>query len=183
MVLQRKTLALDEDIVNKLKEIASKRGTTLSNYLRSLFNEVIDIEERGYYAPKALRERKYEYILSNLGFIYIPKELIGNVKSESISSLGSRLGVVLKELGVNVVDIVELLTRDQSTVFVESNKVVLVAMPNTIEHYMNKLVAEIARNSGLKVSDTDSLISIEIPEEELKPKLEEFEKSRRRKKP
>ncbi|HDN76192.1 MAG TPA: hypothetical protein ENG05_03585 [Acidilobales archaeon] len=179
MVLQRKTLALDEDIINKLKEIAIKRGTTLSNYLRNLFSEVIDLEERGYFAPKALREKKFEYILNSLGFIYIPKDLIGNLRSDYIERVGSKLGVVLKELKVSVVDVIELLTmHSQGSVITESNKVILIAMPGTVEYYLNKLVAEIAKATGLNVNDTSTLISIELPEETLKLKLKEFERRR-----
>ena len=179
MVLQRKTLAIDEDIVNKLKEISRRRGTTLSNYLRQLFNEVIDIEERGYYAPKALRERKYEYILNNLGFIYIPRDLIASLRSNEISVIGNRLGVVLRELGVEITDIIDVLTRTSSNVIVESNKVILLAMPNTIEYYINKMVAELAKSLGLDVSDNDTLISIKIPEETIKSKLEIYTKGKK----
>ncbi len=179
MVLQRKTLALDEEIINKLKEIAVKRGTTLSNYLRNLFGEVIDLEERGYFAPKALREKKFEYILNSLGFIYIPKDLIGNLRSDHIERIGSKLGIVLKELKINIADVIELLTtQSQGSVITESNKVVLIAMPGTIEYYLNKLIAKIAKTSGLNVNDTDTLITIELPEETLKLKLKEFERRR-----
>ncbi len=180
MVVHRKTLALDADLIDKLKEVAKRRGTTLSNYLRSLLREAIEIEGRGYYAPKALRERKYEYLLMNLGFVYVPKELVGRSNDAVVSSVSERLGSVMRELGIDLIELIDLLSSSCSNVISESRKIVILTLPNSAEYLIAKLIAGIAKSAGLKVKDEGALVTIEIPSEELSKKLSEFSSRRRR---
>ncbi len=179
-MVHRRTLALDADIIDKLKEIAKKRGTTLSNYLRSLLREAIDLEDRGYYAPKALRERKYEYLLMNLGFTYVPKELLNYESDSTLEGISERLGSVLRELGINVVEIIDILSSSCSNVITDSKRIVILTLPNSHDYLIAKLIAGIAKSAGLNVKDEGALISIEIPEEELSRRLSEFRRGRSR---
>jgi len=181
-LVHRRTLALDADLIDKLKEIAKKRGTTLSNYLRSLLREAIDLEDRGYYAPKALRERKYEYLLMNLGFTYVPKELVNLNRSDdsTLEGISERLGSVLRELGINVVEIIDILSSSCSNVITDSKRIVILTLPNSHDYLIAKLIAGIAKSAGLSVKEEGALVSIEIPEEELSRRLSEFRRGRSR---
>jgi Ribbon-helix-helix protein, copG family. len=49
-LVSRRTVGIDRDIMEKLKEIARKRGMGISQYLRKLIQEALELEKMGYYA-------------------------------------------------------------------------------------------------------------------------------------
>ena len=180
--MNRKTIGLDSELVNKLKEVASKRGVTLSNYLRMLISEALMLEELGHYAPRALRERRIEYILENLGFIFVPKQILGNSGASNAEEVGVRIGLVAKELGIQPLDLIELLSRSVGNAVIDSNKIVLIKSPSDLRSLIADLIKGISASTGLEVQSSESMIVIKIPREVIAASLQEFseKKSRRR---
>lgn len=178
----RRTVGLDAELVESLKEVAKKRGVTLSNYLRALINEALALENLGHYAPRALREKRIEYILENLGFILVPKEILGNTSPQEVEEVGKRVGVVAKELGVESLELIELLSRSVGNVIMDSSRIVLIKTPGSRETALVDLIKGISASAGLKMESSDAMVVIEVPKEAVEASLSEFRerKSRRR---
>ncbi len=178
----RKTVGLDAELVKNLKEVAKRRGITLSNYLRALINEALALESLGHYAPRALREKRIEYILENLGFIFIPKEILDNTTPQDIEEVGKRVGVVAKELGVGPLELIELLSRSVGNVIMDSKRIVLIKTPGSRETALVDLIKGITTSAGLKMESSDAMVVVEVPKEAVEASLSEFRerKTRRR---
>ena len=95
MVKRRKTIALDEDIVNRIAEIARSKGISLTNYLRRLFLAVIKAEEHGLNPEQALLNQIILKYLHHVGITYTPITLLRDSNKEW-KSIGYKLGVLLK---------------------------------------------------------------------------------------
>jgi len=178
----RKTIGLDADLVKNLKEVARKRGITLSNYLRALINEALALENLGHYAPRALREKRIEYILENLGFIFTPREVLDNIAPQEIVEVGKRVGVVAKELGIESLELIELLSRSVGNIIMDSNRIVLIKSPGSRESTLVDLIKGVSSSAGLKVESSDTMVVIKVPREAVEASLREFRerKTRRR---
>jgi len=95
MVKRRKTIALDEDIVNRVAEVAKSKGISLSNYLRRLFLAAIKAEEHGLNPEQALLNQIILKYLHHVGMTYIPITLLKDSNKEW-KSIGYKLGVLLR---------------------------------------------------------------------------------------
>ncbi len=178
-MVSRKTLALDSALVDGLKAAARRRGLTLSNYLRSLIKEALMLEELGLYAPRALREKRIEHILEDLGFIFVPREaLLPEKQSELAEEVGRRVGYVSKELGVEPAELVEFLSKYAGNVVMDSRRLIVLKDPERAD-FMVELLRGIAESAGLKVSSNESMVVIETPFQTLQSSLNAF-KGRRR---
>jgi hypothetical protein len=173
----RKTLALDSDLITRLKEVARKRGITLSNYMRSLIGEALKLEEIGVYAPRALREKRIEMMLEDLGFILTPKEVLDS--SSNAVDVGRRVGNVAKELGINGLELIELLSRYAGNVIVDSKRIVLLRNPLT-NKAMVDVVKGVSEAFNLKVSVNGTMLVVEVPRESIETSLSEFRERRSR---
>jgi hypothetical protein len=171
----RKTLALDSDLITRLKEVARKRGITLSNYMRSLIGEALKLEETGVYAPRALREKRIEMMLEDLGFILTPKEVLDS--SSNAVDVGRRVGNVAKELGINGLELIELLSRYAGNVIVDSKRIVLLRNPLT-NNAMVDVVKGVSEAFNLKVSVNGTMLVVEVPRESIEASLSEFRERR-----
>jgi len=178
----RKTVGLDADLVKNLKEAARKRGITLSNYLRALITEALSLENLGHYAPRALREKKIEYVLENLGFIFIPKEVLDDMTPQEIEEVGKRVGVVAKELGIKSLELIELLSRSIGNTIMDSSRIVLIKTPGSRGSALVDLIKGISASAGLKVESSNAMVVIKVPRETVEASLREFRerKTRRR---
>ncbi|MCC6054347.1 MAG: CopG family transcriptional regulator, partial [Thermosphaera sp.] len=106
----RKTIGVEAEYVELLKQIAVSRGMSIASYLKRLIEESVKIEEMGYFAPRALSERRIELILSKLGFTIIPWDITSEATSDEIAlERGLVIGKTLRELGLNPVEVIELI--------------------------------------------------------------------------
>ena len=95
MVKKRKTIALDEDIVNRIAEVAKSKGISVSNYLRRLFLAAIKAEEHGLNPEQALLNQIILKYLHHVGMTYTPITLLKDSNKEW-KNIGYKLGVLLR---------------------------------------------------------------------------------------
>ncbi len=178
MLGSRKTLALDADLITRLKEVARRRGVTLSNYMRSLIGEALKLEEMGVYAPRAVREKRVEIMLEDLGFVLMPKEVL-NPSSNTVNAVdvGRRIGHVARELGINGLELIELLSRYAGNVIVDSRRIVLLRNPLT-SNDMIDVVKGVSEAFNLKVTVNGAMLIVEVPRESIEASLSEFRERR-----
>ena len=187
LVGSRKTLGLDADLAEELKDAARKRGLTLSNYMRALIKEALALEKLGYYAPRALKEKRAEYVLENLGFVLVPKEVLhaalrsSKLSDSEVAEIGRRVALVIKEVGVEPIELVELISKPLSTVISEPDKLVLIMPPDTTGQVLAGLIKGLSEGSGLNVEKNESIIVIKIPKEMIAESLSEFKERKTRK--
>lgn len=157
----RRTLGVDLELAEALKEIAKSRGMSLAGYLRKLFNEVIEVEKLGYFAPSALRDKRVELILSKLGFIYIPLDLLDNSSQtpEAVEALGVRVGSTLRELGINSYEVIERITLSNGLGIVKEDSLILIPSSGPKETVRRFLVG-LARGSSLNITTSGNLVII-----------------------
>ncbi len=160
-------MGLDRDLMEKLKEIARKKGMGISHYLRKLLLEALELERMGYYAPRALRERRIQILLEMFNFAYIPSEI--NLTKDP-RAYGRRLGETVREIGGDVYSIIEYLGLMHKIAVVQNDRITIV---NTGEiggeNPQRAVIAEIlkgmAEGAGLSVKEIGFTVTIEMPRE------------------
>ena len=174
----RRSVGIDRDIMEKLKEIARKRGMGISPYLRKLIQEALELEKMGYYAPRALKERRLEIMLEMFNFGYIPLELASNPGIDA-RSYGRRLGEMIKEVNGDVYSVIEYLGQMHKVAIVQDDRITVLS-PAGDGHERRALVAEMlkgmAEGARLSVRETGSTAVIEMPrelKEELRRRVED----------
>ncbi|ADV65563.1 ribbon-helix-helix protein, CopG family [Desulfurococcus mucosus] len=156
----RKTIGVDAEYVEALKEVAKRRGTSISSYMRQLIDEVLRIESAGYYAPRALMERWIEILLSKVGFTYVYPEVLEVSDPVELERRGERLGSTLVELGVDPVKLVELLGVGTGTAISQGESIILIPQENPLKSRMLHLIRGMAKGAGLSISSSGSLVII-----------------------
>ena len=96
MVKRRKTIALDEDIIVSISDIARKKGMSLSNYLRRLLIATINVEKHGINPEQALYEQIILKYMKTAGLTFNPIEDISNTNKNIWEIVGKRLGLILR---------------------------------------------------------------------------------------
>lgn len=157
----RRTLGVDLELAEELKSVAKSRGMSLVGYLRKLFEEVIDVERLGYFAPGVLREKKTELVLSKLGFAYIPLDLLDkeSASPEAAEALGERLGATIKELGISCEEIIERISLGNGVGIVRENTIILIPSSGPRE-ILRRFLVGLARGSSLGVSIVGDLVIV-----------------------
>ncbi|MEM0487318.1 MAG: CopG family transcriptional regulator [Zestosphaera sp.] len=157
----RRTLGVDLELAEELKSIARSRGMSLVGYLRKLFEEAIEIERLGYFAPSALREKKTELMLSKLGFVYIPLDLldIQSANPEVMETRGEKLGATLRELEISCEEIIERISLSNGIGILRENTIILIPSSGPKE-LLRRFLIGLARGSSLEVSIVGDLAII-----------------------
>jgi predicted DNA-binding protein len=178
-LVSRRTVGMDRDIMERLKEIAKRRGMGISPYLRKLIQEALELEKMGYYAPRALKERRLEIMLEMFNFGYIPLEITSNPGMDA-RSYGKRLGETLREIGGDVYSVIEYLGQMHKVAIVQDDKITVLT-PTGMENGLNRraLIAEIlkgmAEGAKLPIKETGTTAIIEMSremKEELRRRVE-----------
>ncbi len=163
----RRNVALDVNIVNELKSIATKKGMSLTSYLRSLVVEALKLEAKGLHAPKALKDAELTHILRNLKLVLIPLEILEkNIRIDeellkNSRDYGVRIGKVLKELGIDVSEAIDYLLQDIPTTSLSKDKIVILPTQG-LGRVLIEVVKGIAEGGGLKVSENPHTTVIEL---------------------
>ncbi|MEM2576052.1 MAG: hypothetical protein QW596_01635 [Sulfolobales archaeon] len=168
-MVSRKTLGLDKDLVNELRSVVIRRGMNLASYLRKLIREAVELERRGYYAPRALAEKRFEYLLKSFNFTYVPAELLSNSLSDeslrNANELGRRLGATLKELNVDVYEFLEFLGNSSSSIIYEGDRLILTPVSDG-RRLVLELIKGLALGGGLDCEDRGVFV-VKVPKEVL----------------
>ncbi|MEM0505634.1 MAG: hypothetical protein QW267_07075 [Sulfolobales archaeon] len=168
-MVSRKTLGLDKDLVNELRSVVIRRGMNLASYLRKLIREAVELERRGYYAPRALAEKRFEYLLKSFNFTYVPAELLSNSLSDeslrNANELGRRLGATLKELNVDVYEFLEFLGNSSSSLIYEGDRLILTPVSDG-RRLVLELIKGLALGGGLDCEDRGVFV-VKVPKEVL----------------
>jgi hypothetical protein len=158
----RRTLGVDLHLAEEVKAIAHSRGMSLANYLRKLFEEVIEAERAGYFAPSLLAEKRAETVLSKLGFTYLPLELLDGPRTpEYTAEVGSRVGSALKELGLSCTEFIERLATDINIAVVRGDSLVLVPSSGARE-LLRRFLAGLAEGCEIPTSTSGNLIVVRL---------------------
>lgn len=164
-MVSRKTLGLDKDLVDELKSVVVKRGMNVASYLRKLIREAVELERRGYYAPRALAEKRFEYLLKSFNFTYMPAELLNpSLSDESLRSareFGERLGATLKELNVDVYEFLDFLGNSSSSLICEGDRLIITPVSDG-RRLIIELIKGLAVGGGLDYEDRGVFI-IKVP--------------------
>lgn len=187
MAPSRKTIGLDRDLMESLKEIARKRGVGIAPYLRRLVKEAIELEKLGHYAPTALRERRLEALLEMMNFAYMPVDEGVVTGSTDPRAYGKRLGEMIREIGGDVYSLIEYLGLMHKIAIVQEDRITVFSMPHSNGFNARNIMAEIlkgmAEGGRLRIRDLGSAAIIEMPEEakeELRRKADDEISKRRR---
>ncbi|ACL11603.1 CopG family transcriptional regulator [Desulfurococcus amylolyticus] len=159
----RKTIGIDAEYIEALKEVARKRGTSISGYMRQLIDEALKIESMGYYAPRALMERWVELVLSKVGFAYMHVDILELEDLEEIERRGEILGSTIAELGVDSMKIIELLGLSSGVGISQGSSIILLPQSSRVKTKMFHLIKGLAKGSGLVISSSGSLVIISPP--------------------
>ncbi|MCX8184872.1 MAG: hypothetical protein RMI56_00350 [Sulfolobales archaeon] len=157
----RRTLGVDVELAEELKKIAKSRGMSLASYLRMLFEEVINTEKSGHFAPGVLREKRAELVLSKLGFSYLPLELLDTqtLTPEYAEALGMKLAAVISELGISCEEVIEKISLSSGIGVLQEDAVILIPTSGPKE-ILRRFLIGLARGSSLRVSTTGSLVVV-----------------------
>ena len=160
VVRSRRTIALDLSLIDVVKEVARRRGMTLSSYLRRLLTEAIELEKRGIHAPRVLREKRVENILTSLNFILIPMSVLEDPKRAY--SIGYKIGRTLKSLNINLLEVIEYLGERAQILMYEGKKYIITPPVNSAQEALRELIKGIASGGDLKVRDEEEITIIYI---------------------
>lgn len=159
----RKTVGIDAELVEELKSIARARGMSLANYLRKLIQEALLIESMGYFAPRALSEKRTELILSKLGFTLIPYDLVdSNLSEEDAETKGISIGKALRELDIEPAEVIEMLSLDNQLAVTQGESLIILPQSDRLKKLLASLIKGIAKGSGLSVSSSGNIIIINL---------------------
>lgn len=148
----RKTIGVEAEYVELLKQIAVSRGMSIASYLKRLIEESVRIEEMGYFAPRALSDRRIELILSRLGFTIIPWDIASEPTSdETALERGLVVGKTLRELGLNPVEAIELIGLSNQLIVIQGDNIIVLSQYDPLKRKLSLLLKGIAKGAGLTI--------------------------------
>lgn len=159
----RKTIGIDAEYVELLKDIASKRGMSTTSYLRKLLDEVVRVETMGLFAPRALSERRSEIVLHRFGFIFVPSEVLNtNISDEELYNRGVTIGRTLLELDMNPLEVIELIGLTNQLIIPQGDNLVILPQYSELKRKLSQMLIGIAKGAELGVVESGE-IKIIIP--------------------
>jgi len=158
---KRKTLTIDRAVADKIKDIAARRGMSISSYMRKLVEKLEKLEGVGIYAPTAMDEAYTLAILRQMRFVPIPLDLLANPNPETAYSIGLRVGRMLKEMGLDPSMVVEELARLYGVATSRGNRLLIVVRED-LTALLSHLVIGVAEGCGLRVEKSEGLAIVEL---------------------
>lgn len=156
---ERRSLMVDAEIADEVKRIAKRYGMTLSAYIRNLFKAVIEVERKGLYAPSVLRRGALMGTLENMGFVYAPVDLLRDAGAEE---LGTRIGSILKGMGVDPEEVLELFIKGLSMLSMDSRRLMVMVPRDEGRRALLSLVLGVAQGLGVKTYRKGEIVIIEL---------------------
>ena len=96
---QRKMLAADEKLANKVAELASRRGLTVRQTVNDILEQALRVEEAGINLKEVVEERWMLEKAQEVGFTFVPEHLLYQVVDAAYSEGGKRLADMWREVG------------------------------------------------------------------------------------
>ncbi len=150
----RKTIGVDAEYVELLKQIARNRGMSIASYLRELVENAVKLEDMGYYAPRALLEKQIEILLSRLGFSILPPDILNAKTDEEVVERGVVIGKTIRELGFSPVETIEFIGLSNQLIVSQGENIILLPQYDPVKKKLALLLKGIARGSGLTVIES-----------------------------
>lgn len=154
---------LDADLVEAVKGIANKHGMTLAAYMRSLLTNLIEVENRGLFAPLALRKALLLSKLRGAGLALLPINLVNNCNplGEQLENEGRRIGILLKNLGVRLEEAVDVFLEDLNAAIKEKDKIIIVASSKS-DNLVKEFVKGLAKAYNAEIREENEVLVITI---------------------
>ncbi len=159
---KRKSLMVDAEIADAVKKTAQKHGMTVSTYVRMLLEAALRLEEHGVFAPSALRTALILRVLTPFTLLAVPVELIAQCSLEEAQAreIGRRLGIKLRSLGVDGMEVLDIMTSPLGVTVRESNRILIVHTEKTSPSLLGVVVG-IAEAYGYRVEEAEGVTIIE----------------------
>lgn len=166
--MKRKPIMLDSSLVDDLKKIANKHGMTLSAYMRSLISNTIEAENKGVFAPLAIRKAVLISRLRSAGLLLLPLSLLKNCKSEgnNVFEEGKRIGLFLRSINVPLEEAIDLFIENIKIAIREDNKVILIASSD-LEKILIEFLRGIASSYSVNIRNEGDLLVIELSQKQI----------------
>ena len=161
--MRRKPMMLDAELVDAVKNIANKHGMTLAAYMRSLLTNLIEAENRGLFAPLALRKALLFSKLRGVGLLLIPADIISecDLDENDLEREGERIGILLKNLGVRLEEAIELFLENLKTAIREKDKIIVMTS-NKTDRAIKGFVKGVAKAYGAEMREEGDILVIGI---------------------
>ena len=99
MSSRRKMLAADEDIANKIVEIAKRRGSTVYGMLNEILGQALRADEMGLNLNSVIENREKMEKAKGMGFTFTIEKLLYEVVGLAHDKAGKELGEIWLETG------------------------------------------------------------------------------------
>lgn len=157
----RKTISVEAEYVELLKEIAKSRGMSISSYIRRLIMEVGKAEEMGLFAPRALSEKRAEVLLNRFGFTLVPLDIVtGSINDEELLNRGMAIGKTMAELEIEPFEVIELIGLSNHIVIPQGDNIVVLPQHDEIKRKLSVLLVGIAKGADLKLTQSKDIVII-----------------------
>jgi len=165
MSKSRRSVAIDEEIVEELSKFSDDRGMTLAGYIRSMFISAIQAERSGFYPPNMLKEALGYETLKRLGFIFVPVSILDAQSEEEIENLGKDLGKALAELSPKASEIFERYALSLKIAFPRGSSLLILPSRNP-ESKLRSLLIGMAIGLGLKIEKEGEIVIVRLGDRE-----------------
>lgn len=157
----RKTISIEAEYVELLKNIAKNRGMSISSYIRRLIMEVAKAEEMGLFAPRAISEKRAEVLLNRFGFTLVPLDIItSNISDEELLNRGMAIGKTMIELDIDPFEVIEIIGISNHIIVPQGDNIVILPQHDELKRKLSLLLVGIAKGSDLKLTHSRDIVII-----------------------
>jgi len=96
---QRKMLAADEELANKVAELASRRGLTVRQTVNDILEQALSVEEAGISLKEVVEERWMLEKAQEIGFTFVPERLLYQVVDAAYGQGGKQFSDTWRGVG------------------------------------------------------------------------------------
>jgi len=148
---------LDADMVDEVKKVSDSYGMALASYLRNLIREALNVERHGVYAPAALRRIMAVHVLAEMGFVYIPVDLLAEPRRSR--ERGFEVGRLASRVGLEFTQLLEVMGYLRKLAIVAGDRVVIPV--SSIPHAsLKEFILGLALGMNLRVAEEEDAIVV-----------------------
>ncbi|RUM48135.1 MAG: hypothetical protein DSY37_00470 [Hyperthermus sp.] len=159
---RRRSVMLDSEHAELLRMLAGRYGVSMASYLRSLVRAAWEAEEKGLNAASLLRRSMAYEMLTRLGAMPVPLNVLSHVPLNVIRSAGRELGESLAGLlgyeGLS--DLLAGLVERLGLGVAEYQRILMLPQNSADKKAAAELLTSIARGAGMKVVVEDGMAVI-----------------------
>ena len=170
---KRKTIMIDSELVDTVKDIARVHGMTLASYLRALFTVVAEAERNGFFAPMLINKMMLLARAKRAGLTLVPVDLLNHISTsrDEVLKIGEQLGSLLRSLGLSLEEALDLLLEGSTNVIKEHNRYIILAPRSRADEVLEALAEGIAQAYDVRPEGSDhvKIIPLTRPNEAYRP--------------